>query len=70
MLDINFFSEYGKYGTDILGETWGNAITTFLLNYPIDWNNNSSTGHALIVKNVEQWLLIGDPSLKIGGYEN
>ena len=69
LLDMQFFSEYGLNGTDILGETWGNAITSFLNSYPIDWNDNSSTGHALIAKNVQQWLLIGDPSLKIGGYE-
>ncbi|UCD13037.1 MAG: hypothetical protein JSW60_05600 [Thermoplasmatales archaeon] len=67
-LDMHFFGEYGLNNTDILGETWGNTITNFLDNFPIDWNDTSSTGSALIAKNVEQWLLIGDPSLKIGGY--
>lgn len=69
-LDINFFGEYGLKGTDILGETWGNAISTFLQNFTINWCDKSSNGSALIAKNAQQWLLIGDPSLKIGGYPN
>jgi len=68
-LDIHFFGEYGLNNTDILGATWGNTITSFLQNFTIDWDDNSSDGSALVAKNVEQWLLIGDPSLKIGGYE-
>lgn len=67
-LDMYFFGEYGLNHTDVLGETWGNTISSFLERFPINWSDNSSTGSALIAKNVEQWLLIGDPSLKIGGY--
>ncbi|EMR73793.1 Peptidase C25, gingipain [Thermoplasmatales archaeon SCGC AB-539-N05] len=67
-LDMQFFGEYGLKGTDILGETWGNTVTSFVQNFTINWSDDSSNGDALIVKNVEQWVLIGDPSLKIGGY--
>lgn len=67
-LDMHFFGQYGLNNTDILGETWGKTITSFLQNFSIDWCDNTSNGGALIAKNVEQWLLIGDPSLKIGGY--
>jgi len=67
-LDIHFFEEYGKNNKDILGEAWGDTISAFLDTFPINWNDDSKTGYALVVKNVEQWLLIGDPSLKIGGY--
>jgi hypothetical protein len=67
-LDMNFFNEYSKNNTKLLGEIWGNTIKAFLQNFSIDWNDSSGDGTALIVKNVEQWLLIGDPSLKIGGY--
>jgi len=67
-LDIHFFEEYKNSNTKLLGECWGNTITRFLNNFTINWNDNSSYGDALIAKNVEQWLLIGDPSLKIGGY--
>ncbi len=67
-LDLHFFEQYKINGKDILGETWSNTVTSFLQNCSIDWNDNSSTGSALVCKNVEQWLLFGDPSLKIGGY--
>jgi len=67
-LDMHFFEQYGLNNVDILGETWGNTIISFLQNFTINWDDSSSDGYALIAKNVEQWLLIGDPSLKIGGY--
>lgn len=67
-LDIHFFEEYNISKSKILGECWSNTINRFVQNFSIDWNNTSKTGDALIVKNVKQWLLIGDPSLKIGGY--
>ena len=65
---MHFFGEYGLNNTDILGETWGKTISSFLDNFPINWCDNSSNGSALIAKNVEEWLLMGDPSLKIGSY--
>lgn len=52
----------------ILVEIWGNTIISFLQNFSINWNDASANGAALIAKNVEQRLLIGDPSLMIGGY--
>jgi hypothetical protein len=67
-LDMHFFREYGMNNTDTLGEIWGNTITAFLDKHPIDWTDTSDTGYALIVKNAQQWLLLGDPSLRIGGY--
>jgi len=66
-LDIHFFETYAK-GYDILGEVWARTIDAFLDNFTIDWDDASEKGSALIAKNVEEWLLIGDPSLKIGGY--
>jgi len=67
-LDINFFEQYGINKVDILGEIWRGTVTAFLQNFTVNWNDTNDAGDALIVKNVEQWLLIGDPSLKIGGY--
>ena len=67
-LDLHFFEQYKVFGKDILGETWSGTITSFLQNCSIDWNDSTATGSALVCKNLEQWLLIGDPSLKIGGY--
>ena len=67
-LDIKFFEQYGQKKITILGECWKGAIDSFLQNFTINWSDKSKTGDALIAKNCEQWLLIGDPSLKIGGY--
>jgi hypothetical protein len=69
MLDIFFFGQYGMNGTDILGHAWKNSITTFLENYTINWSDSSINGSALVAKNAQQWILFGDPSLKIGGYD-
>lgn len=68
LLDIGFFREYNLNNTLLLGEYWRNSVSRFLDDHPINWSDKSPTGDALIAKNVEQWLLIGDPSLKIGGY--
>jgi len=68
-LDMHFFGEYGLNGRDILGETWGNTIISFLQNFSINWSKKAADDASLNVKNVEQWVLIGDPSLKIGGYK-
>ena len=67
-LDMHFFYQYNLSTTKILGDVWANTVTTFLQNHTIDWEDTAEDGTALIAKNVEQWLLIGDPSLKIGGY--
>lgn len=68
-LDIHFFEEYDQSSTKILGDCWSNTINRFLQNFSINYSDSSTYGDAIIGKNVEQWLLIGDPSLKIGGYE-
>lgn len=67
-LDKQFFSEYGRNHTDVLGDTWRDAITSVIRQCPIDWSDDSVDGSALVVKNIQQWALFGDPSLKIGGY--
>lgn len=67
-LDPQFFYEYGTNGTDILGEAWGNAITNYLNQYPINWSTPSGWDYAYDAKTVQQWVLFGDPSLKMGGY--
>jgi hypothetical protein len=67
-LDRQFFAEYGVNQTDILGDTWRSSVTSVLRECPFDWSDGSINGSAIIVKNIEQWVLFGDPSLKIGGY--
>lgn len=67
-MDPQFFYEYGKNGTDILGQAWGNSITNYLNKYPINWSTPAAHDFAIDAKTVQQWVLFGDPSLKIGGY--
>jgi hypothetical protein len=67
-LEPTFFHEYGVNGTTILGRVWGNTITDYLNHYPIDWQTPAAKDFAIDAKTVQQWALLGDPSLKIGGY--
>jgi len=57
---VQFFKTYDE-GVDILGEVWGGAQKKYLDTFPgMDDQTDCKT--------VEQWPLLGDPSLKIGGY--
>jgi len=67
-LEPTFFYEYGVNGTTILGKVWGNTITDYLNQYPINWGTPAAKDSAIDAKTVQQWALFGDPSLKIGGY--
>ena len=71
-LETHFFEVYNHYGKDILGETWGNAITDYINKFPINWSmnwkDNPYTADLVNCKTVQEWVLFGDPSLKIGGY--
>jgi hypothetical protein len=60
-LESQFFKGYGAYQIDMLGKTWCYAIGKYLGTYPGMENSSDA-------KVVEQWVLFGDPSLKIGGY--
>jgi hypothetical protein len=67
-MDVQLFYEYGVNGTRILGDAWGNAITNYLDNYPINWSTPSAQDYAIDAKTVQEWVLFGDPSLRMGGY--
>lgn len=67
-LNVLFFKEYGENSPEFLGDVWGNAISMYLDEYPIDWLQYAFADTALDAKTVQQWVLLGDPSLKIGGY--
>jgi hypothetical protein len=60
-LHVHFFEEYGMNGTDTLGMVHVNT----LIKYITELNPYSDPYDA---KTVEEWVLLGDPSLKIGGY--
>ncbi len=60
-IEDRFFEAYGNEGKHILGETWGTAVTNYINKYPPGEDN-------IDCKTIEEWVLLGDPTLMIGGY--
>lgn len=60
-LETQFFKAYGVNHTEILGAAWGAAVTQYIKVYP-------GMHDKLDCKTVQEWALLGDPSLMIGGY--
>jgi len=66
-LELQFFKEYMN-GSRFIGDIWRQALTKFAEDYPIDWSIPAGENCAIDVKIAQEWVLIGDPSLRIGGY--
>lgn len=64
-LDTEFFRLYGQENKMMLGEAYEQAIGNYVRSFDMD-DSYDGIGH---VKSVQQWTLLGDPSLKIGGYD-
>jgi len=60
-ITTEFFKQYGTEGRNILGEAHGQSISNYITTF-----SKTDSGD---LQTVEQWVLFGDPSLKIGGYE-
>jgi len=60
-MNVHFFEEYGVHGTDMLGAVHANTITKYI-------QTLKPYTEFLDAKTVEEFVLLGDPSLKIGGY--
>ena len=56
-----FFRQYGEEGKDILGEMFTQALTNYIIHFGPDLD-------LIDTKTVEEMILLGDPTLKIGGY--
>ena len=61
-MELRFLELYGKEHQDILGMNHGQTITEYLHRY-------LGNDDKMDVKMAQQWILFGDPSLKIGGYD-
>jgi len=61
-INPRFFDCYANQSMDVLGEAHSQTITDYI---NIVEGVNSETHDR---KTIEQWVLLGDPSLKIGGY--
>lgn len=68
-MEPSFFYQVGTNQTEILGDAWKNTLSMYLDKYPVDWNTPAAWDFAIDAKTVQQWVLMGDPSLKIGGYQ-
>jgi len=64
-LDIRFAHAYAVQHKDILGEAWGTAITDYI-NKKGSFIDDVNTDR-IDRKTIEETILLGDPSLKIGG---
>jgi len=64
-----FFRQIGVKKVEYLGEAWVNSINDYLEKYKINWSTPSGGDSSMDAKTVEEWIIFGDPSLKIGGYD-
>ena len=62
-ITTEFFRQYGEEKHDILGEAHAQTLISYINTFDME---ALEEGHP---KTVMQWVLLGDPSLKIGGYE-
>ncbi|MCX6663095.1 MAG: C25 family cysteine peptidase [Euryarchaeota archaeon] len=67
-LEGAFFRAYGQDLVTVLGDTWAAAITWYTQTYPVDWNSSAWGDSWIDTKVMQSWVLLGNPSLKIGGY--
>ncbi len=61
-ITIEFFRQYAEEGRDILGQAYQQTLSSYLNTFDM---TDLAAGHP---KSVQQWVLLGDPTLKIGGY--
>jgi hypothetical protein len=59
-MHVNFFKEYAN-GTKILGSIHGDVVTTYV-------NTFDCMKNQIDCKTAQEWVLLGDPTLVIGGY--
>jgi Peptidase family C25 len=70
-LNTEFYRQYGQENQTILGMTYIQAITGYISNFKTWEYSYWRIDHGwdgIDQKTVQQWELLGDPSLQIGGY--
>ncbi len=69
-ISAEFFRQYGENNFTILGDTYSQTINSYVTHHHSftlpEWNDFG--WDYLDEKTVQQWVLLGDPSLKMGGY--
>lgn len=70
-LEVEMFRQYGQEGVIHAGDILKNTINWYLNTYPVDWSTTDETSLLdtwVDVQVAQSYVLIGDPSLRIGGY--
>ena len=62
-ISAEFFKQYGVEGYTILGDTFKQTIVSYIDTFG-DRFGILQEGHE---KTIQQWVLLGDPSLRLGG---
>ena len=60
-MELNLFHAYGVDGARYLGECWGYAVGNYTAHFGYPYENYH-------LHTIQAFVLLGDPSLKIGGY--
>jgi hypothetical protein len=71
-INTEFFRQYGEEGHRILGVAYSQAISSYISHHKtlvLDYWRYDAGWDGIDEKTVQQWLLLGDPSLMIGGYQ-
>ncbi len=62
-ITTEFFRQYGEEDHHVLGDAYSQTLASYITHFKSlgEWDSAHE-------KTVQQWVLLGDPSLKIGGY--
>ncbi len=71
-INTEFFRQYGEEDQHFLGMAYSQAISSYVdhhKTFELDYWRHDYGWDGIDEKTVEQWQLLGDPSLMIGGYD-
>ena len=71
-INTEFFRQYGEEDQHILGTAYIQAISEYITHhktFELEYWRHDYGWDGIDEKTVQQWQLLGDPSLKIGGYD-
>jgi len=57
---IEFFKQYGQNGYHVLGDAYAQTLISYINTFDMEEDDH--------IKSLQQWVLLGDPTLMIGGY--
>ena len=70
-INTEFFRQYGEENQTVLGNAYTQAISNYIthhMTFEVEYWRHDYGWDGIDHKTVQQWQLLGDPSLQIGGY--